>query len=136
MFRNADDLVPYKNFNKALKEFFRELPVMLPHCSEAKKPIIYYKMLKTLNKRQPQKRFQQILGPYVPFILNKDDSIFLSPDFHVHGDNGQDMMSIVRTEWKTMTADQRERVWEALHNLVQLSHLCEVHKTQMKKRLF
>lgn len=134
MLRNADDLLPYKNFNKALKEFFRELPVMLPHCPEAKKPILYYKMLKTLNKRQPQKRFQLILGPYTAFILQKDDSVFMSPTFNSEAVG--DIMGTIRTEWQRMTSDQKERIWTVLNQLVQLSYLCEVQRNENRKKLF
>lgn len=133
MFRREDDLKPYKDFNKVIKEFFRALQSMFPHVPDAKKPIMYYKILKTFNKRQPQKRFHQVVGPYTMQVMQRDESFFLTSfsDAAV-----EDVLDTARQVWQTMTPEQKELVWGYLLQLMQLSYICEQHKIDARKRLF
>lgn len=133
MFRREDDLKPYKEFNKVIKEFFRALQAEFPHVPDAKKPIFYYKILKTLNKRQPQKRFQQTLAPYSLQVLQKDEGFFLTS---FKDEAVDDVMDSTRQVWRTMTNQQKEMVWGYLIQLLQLSYACEEHKAQARKKLF
>ena len=133
MFRNSDDLVPYKNFNQVIKEFFREIQAMFPNVPEAKKPIFYYKLLKTINKRQPQKRFHQILGCYTMQIIERDEKFFLTT---FNNDAVEDVMVVVRNIWGSMLPEQKERIWEYMYKLVHLSYACEKHRIENMKKLF
>jgi hypothetical protein len=133
MFRREDDLKPYKDFNHVIKEFFRALQAQFPHIPDAKKPIMYYKILKTFNKRQPQKRFHQIIGPYAMHVMQKDEAFFLTS----FADDGvADVMESARQVWGTITQEQKDMVWGYLVRLLQLSFACEQHKLDSRKRLF
>lgn len=133
MFRNSEDLQPYKDFNKVIKEFFREIQVMFPNVPEAKKPIFYYKLLKTINKRQPQKRFQQILGPYTMQIVERNESFFLSSFSNAAVD---DIIMDVRRLWGTMPDNHKNVVWDYMYRLINLSYICEQKRAENMKRLF
>jgi hypothetical protein len=133
MFRREDDLKPYKEFNQVIKDFFRTLQTEFPHVADAKKPILYYKILKTFNKRQPQKRFQQIVGPYSLQVLQRDELFFITT---FSGEGVEDVMETAREVWGTMTNAQKEMVWSYLTKLLQLSYACEQHKQEARKRLF
>lgn len=133
MFRQEDDLKPYKDFNMVIKEFFRTLQVQFPHVPDVKKPLLYYKILKTFNKRQPQKRFQQIIGPYSMQLLQKNETFFMTS---FQDDGVADVMDAARETWRTMTSEQKEMVWGYLLQLLHLSAVCEQHKLQARKRLF
>lgn len=133
MFRREDDLKPYKDFNQVIKEFFRALQTEFPHVPDVKKPLLYYKILKTFNKRQPQKRFQQIIGPYALQVLQKDETFFLTT---FSGEGVEDVMDSTRATWITMSNEQKEMVWNYLTRLLQLSYACEQHKQESRKRLF
>jgi uncharacterized protein YpbB len=133
MFRNGDDIKPYKDFNQILKQLFREIQAMFPNVPEAKKPIMYYKLLKTINKRQPQKRFQQMLGPYIQYIADKNESFFLTS---FSDDGVADMMGTIRQLWTALNTEQKDRMWQYMQTLVHLSYVCEMKKKETMKSLF
>jgi hypothetical protein len=118
-----------------IKDFFRQLVVMFPHLPDIKKPILYYKILKTINKRQPQKRFQQVLGPYTHHIVQQDERFFLDK-WNTDNQSIDDIMEVVRKEWSKMNREQKQYVWQNLYKLMQLSQECEAHRMEKMKRLY
>lgn len=112
----------FKEFNKALKLFMRELIKVYPDISELKLMFSIYKMMKTINKKSPQRYFHELIAPHSDDLLKKDMVFFLSKEFD--DAISSKIISRLKSEYYMMNEENKDMVWKHIVVLYHLSVKC------------
>lgn len=112
----------YREFNKALKFFMRELMRLHPDVCELKLMFSLYKMMKTVNRKSPQRYFQELIEPHADDLLKNNVSYFLSNDFDDPASSR--IISKLKQEYQLMSEENKETVWKHMIVLYHLSVKC------------
>lgn len=114
----------YKNFNKALKFFMRELISMYPHMPELKLMFSFYKIMKTVSKKAPQKYFQELVAPHHTDLVNKNLECFMREDI-VEDPTIRKMLGPLKQEYHKMNQENKDMIYNHIIVLYKLSLICE-----------
>lgn len=119
----------YKNFNKSLKFFMRELMSMYPNMPELKLMFSFYKIMKTVSKKSPQKYFYEMISPHHNELINKNLGFFMSDDI-VEDPVVKKMLGPLREEYLRMSQDNKDMIYNHIVVLYKLSLICEQKFTE------
>lgn len=114
----------YKAFNKAMKEFSRNMAQAYPQIPELKLMIIVYKIFKTISKKKPQRFFMEITKDCQEAIMNKDEQAMFATTVVVTDPNLLKLQDAVYRNWTTFTPEDKEAIWQHLQVLVILARKC------------
>ena len=113
----------YKEFNHALKTLLRELIAAYPMVKELKPMLLLYKVMKTVNRKMPQKYFHQLIAEHhYNNIISKNYDFFISDDFN--DKEVSYIMSPLKNIFKTLTEDERTIIWEHMILLLSCNNKC------------
>lgn len=112
----------YREFNKALKFFMRELMKIHPDVGELKLMFSLYKVMKTVNRKSPQRYFQELIEPHADDLIKKNVNYFLSSDFDDPASSK--IISRFKKEYVLMSDENKETVWKHMVVLYHLSLKC------------
>jgi hypothetical protein len=113
----------YKDFNRAVKGFLRDLIARFPGVSEFKLVFVSYKLLKTVGRKKPMAVFDRIFqgDEAAARVMAKDETYFMRTDLDV-----DDVLSGLRQaaarEWGALEQESKDAVWRHLQVMVVLSH--------------
>lgn len=113
---------PYKNFNKATKTFMKELISTYPDMTELKTLLVFFKMLKSVSKKSPQKLFVQLLSDHYDDLLAKRWDYFLSDQFTY--EPVKDVLERLKVVFRAMDDANRDIIWQHMVVLIGLSNRC------------
>lgn len=120
---------PYREFNHALKRIIRFLEAALPDQGQVHVMRTVYKTMKGINRRWPHKCFYETLeAEHSGRIRNKDEAFFMSPDFTVP--LFTEFVDDMKQVWRRVDTGFKERMWEFLNELIDLSRACQLAKGQ------
>lgn len=114
----------YKNFNKALKFFIRELIALYPNMPELKLMFSFFKVMKTVSKKSPQKHFHDLISPHHTDLLNKKLDVFMNEDI-VDDPVIKKMLIPLREEYIIMSQENKDMIYNHVILLYKLSLICE-----------
>lgn len=113
----------FKEFNKATKEFIKELIVNFPHFESLKLMLNFFTISKKLNKKLPHKLFNKYLvKPYHTQLMNKDNDYFTSDKFTFSFWNT--FVDQAKVIWADLSHENREAIWKHIHVLIALNKKC------------
>lgn len=121
----------YKNFNKALKFFMRELMSMYPNMPELKLMFSFYKVMKTVNKKAPEKYFYDLVAPYHNDLLKKNLECFMKEDI-VEDPTIKKMLGPLKEEYQKMKPENKDMIYNHIILLYKLSLICEQKLTTVQ----
>ena len=115
---------PYKEFNRAVKTFLREIMARLPHVPEIKVAFATYKLLKTVNRKTPRGMFERLIGPGGhQHIFDRDVAYFMRPD--IDCDSAlSGLREAAKREWGGLEPESQEAAWQHMHVMAVLSQRC------------
>ena len=110
-------------FNYVLKTFMRSLKETYPHMKEFGIMLGLYKIMKTLNKKTPQRYFQELIAEkYYDDLINKNFDVFLSDNF-----DDKDLSYLVKPlkiQFKKLNEEEREVIWKHIIVLLACNKNC------------
>jgi hypothetical protein len=115
----------YIAFNKALKHFVRCSIEAFPDFKELKVLLITYKMLKTINKKQPCKLFLAMTSNCQDAILAKDEQYFIENGLYCPENSIQSLSAAFKEKWFALDSTNKDVIWQHLQVLVLLSRKCQ-----------
>ena len=113
-------------FNNKLVDFVEDLKEVLGHLNE-------YELIKTsakfMAKVDPEKNQdifdKHIAVPYHGHILKKDSTFFLNhEDYSVNEDTDNQLVSLLKSIWNTLSDNDKESIWTHFHVLLVLNSRC------------
>lgn len=109
---------PHRDFNTTLKHVLRALRAKLPGMDGTLAFMLAsYKMMKTVNRRWPQRYFAEALGAHAERIAARDEAFFNDPaSFEVPGN--EQVVGEVRAGWKLLSAADKAFVWDCCDALL------------------
>lgn len=114
---------PYVEFNLHLKHLIRCLKTSYPEIKELYIMYGLYKIMKTVNKKMPQKYFHKLVADkYSNDIINKNFDIFMSDEF-----DDPDVTYILiplKLKFNLLSNDEKNIIWEHLIVLLSLNKRC------------
>lgn len=116
---------PFREFNSTLKRFLRSMRDRFPEADGALTAmIVAYKMMKSMNRKWPQRFFHDsLLAPNEEHLRRRDEAFFLDPaGFRLPGCEA--IVDSLRAEWRRMDARGKELVWDSVALLVEKSEAC------------
>jgi hypothetical protein len=118
---------PYKDLNKHIKDFFRELDKTYDvWCF--KMMLAGYKILKTMKKSLPHKYFQEyVYIPHAEGIKKRDDAYMLSyepPKLYAS------LVKTLREMWIQQDQATKNTIWDHLNVLLVLNEKCIEYRKQ------
>lgn len=114
----------YKNFNKSLKFFMRELMSLYPNMGELKLLFSFYKVMKTVSKKSPQKYFHEVIYPHHAKLLNKNIEFLMNEDLF-EDPSIKKMVMPLKEEYLRMTQQNKDMIYNHIIVLYKLSLICE-----------
>lgn len=76
----------FKEFNRGLKKFIREMIEVYPEIKELKMMLAAYKVMKTLSYKRPQRVFNSLIADkHSADIINGNFDVFLDESFTYDG---------------------------------------------------
>jgi len=119
---------PFREFNHALKRFIRFLDTAIPDHMQIRVMKTAYKTLKHINKRWPHKCFVETLeSDHADKLRAKDEAFFTGNDFSIPLFN--EFVQNMQEVWKRVDGGFKERVWDHLTELLDLSKACHIART-------
>lgn len=113
----------YKDFNKALKTFIREMMVVYPEVKELKMMIAMYKVIKTISYKRPQRIFNSFVAEkYSQNIIDGDFDVFLQESFTYDGFN--DICDGLKKAFKEVDEQNKKIIRDHLLVLLCLNKKC------------
>lgn len=118
----------YDRFNEKTDEFIKDLMVAFPNVEQFKGFKSGFYMVKNLDPKTPQRIFETyVSSTYRDFILNKDESFFLSHEIELksHKDYWLEFIDYIKEIWKTLDDENKDVIWKYFHVLLVLSDKCK-----------
>lgn len=118
----------FDRFNEKTEEFIKDLNVAFPEVEQFKYFRSGFHMVKNLDPKTPQNIFNTyVSATYREYILNKDESFFLSHEVEIptYKDYWQEFIDYIKKIWKTLDTDNKEIIWKYFHVLLVLSDKCK-----------
>ena len=112
----------YKDFNKYMKGFNKELLANFPHIGMLSLMNTSYVVCKKLNKKLPHKLFNKYIAVFEKEILSKNEPFFLSDRFT--SSFWPSFVEMIKTEWIKLDEANKEAVWTHMQVLVALNRRC------------
>lgn len=109
---------PFKDFNTTVKHVLRMLRGRMPAMEQQFTFMLAgYKMMKTINKRWPQRYYHEAIHvPYGARVAARDEAFFVAPgSFRVEGYD--ELVGDLLGAWRALGAGDKDVVWEALEVL-------------------
>jgi hypothetical protein len=126
----SDKTIFLNLFNQKADEFCKDLVSTFPEVNEFKQLKSGLLLLKNVDEKKPREFFNSYVGiNFRTHILEKDESFFLNEvQNHVQGglDNSQwqKVISLLRTLWTTLSADNKESIWKYFQVLIAINDKC------------
>ena len=113
----------YKDFNKYMKSFLKELIVVFPNIGEIKIILASCTISKKLNKKLPHKLFNKYIAcNYEQHIVDKNELYFLSDEFKFS--SWEAIEKMIKRELRSLDDANKKVVWDHLQCLVVLNRKC------------
>lgn len=112
----------YKDFNRAVKGFLRDLMARFPGVPEFKLAFVSYKLLKTLGRKRPVGIFDRLIvgDEGAARVMAKDEAYFARPDI-----DADDVLAGLRAaaarEWSGLEPESKDAVWRHLQVMTVLA---------------
>ena len=120
----------YILFNNKLIDFIEDLQGIIGHMPEYKILLTSAKFLAQVKEKQNQKLFHDVVVvPYGRSILTRDEAFLLDEKY---SENKADVVDMLKHQWSTMQAQDKESVWAHMTVLVTLSERCHNRKKAKK----
>lgn len=117
----------YKEFNHTLKTFIREMIYRFPEVNELKLILGLYKMMKTINKKSPQKYFHMLIAEkHSNDIIKKNYEYFLSEEFD--DKEISYLLKPMKEKFKTITDEEKEIIWKHMIILLACNKNCQLEQ--------
>jgi hypothetical protein len=113
----------YKEFNSSFKFFVRDLIRVYPDVLELKLMLSFYKVMKTVNKKAPQKYFSSWAGDNAQEIINKNWDFFFNKPYD--DTQIQKFVDIFRKLHNAMDEENKDMIWKHLLVLLKVSQKCD-----------
>ncbi len=101
----------------------RELMKLFPDIMELKLMFGLYKMMKTVNKKGPQKYFHELVDSHASELLAKNIDYFLSKEFD--DATVTKILTPLKSEFFKLDEENKDTIWKHIIYLYQLSMICE-----------
>lgn len=127
---NPKDCCPkqrYVLFNKAFKNFIRDLSSRFPEASEFKMMLLLYKVLKSLNPRSVHRYWYSAIGPYYSDLSTHDMNFLTSMNIPVGFESYSSMLPSFRAYLSLMSPCDLQTFWRHIDVLLSLSALIQSH---------
>jgi len=121
-----------KTFFKQLTEFVGELEEMFPDDPDF---AVFQTFIGLVQRTNPQLILatirEHVVQKYEAQITNRDEGFILSYDGNEYNSDVMNIVSKLRTYWKTLSEPSKQAMWQYLHVLTQLCkrYYAEVEKT-------
>lgn len=121
-----------KTFFKQLTEFVGELEEMFPDDPDF---AVFQTFIGLVQRTNPQLILatirEHVVQKYEAQITNRDEGFILSYDGNEYNSDVMNIVSKLRTYWKTLSERSKQAMWQYLHVLTQLCkrYYAEVEKT-------
>ena len=123
---------PYNIFNKQLKTFFRECDRTFPDLMCFKFIIGGYKFLKSMNKKLPQKYFQELfIIPHAEAVSRRSDETIFS-DSYVPPVLYASVINTLKATWQTLDEATKNTIYDHLGVLITLNEKCIEYRRAKK----
>lgn len=124
--------IVYKDFNRHVKAFNKELITNFPHIDHFKLANASFYVCKKLNKKLPHKLFNKyIFDVHGKHILAKNDAYFISDQFS--SSFWQSFADMIKTMWTTLDQGNKDAIWEHMLTLCALNKRCLDYKRNKNK---
>jgi hypothetical protein len=108
----------YKDFNHVLKTFIRDLQSSYPDIKELSLMMGLYKIMKTMNRKMPQKYYHKLVAEkYSDYIIKKNFDFFLSDEFD--DKEISYILKPLKNKFINLPINEQEMIWK--HSVVLLS---------------
>ena len=120
---------PHALFNRKLLDFVADLKLLKSQMPSSDLPDM--DMVRTavnfaasLDERNPQRVFDiHVAKQYEEHIMKRDEHFLLEADY-THIDIDFDIIDIVKSAWKNISAQDKDAIWQHLQVLLLLNRKC------------
>lgn len=124
---------PYKAFNHQLKTFFRECDKTFPELVCFKIMLGAYKLLKSMNKKLPQKYWQNlVMLKHGDSIRSRSDASFFDPNFAPPAIYSS-MVDSMKNTWILLDAQTKNTIFDHMQVLVAINDKCIEYRISKNK---
>jgi hypothetical protein len=118
---------PHELFNRKMQDFIEDLEPLLRHLPEYQLLAKSTQLLWAMNARQNQHLFHEwVVVPFDTQIRARDEEFFLRVEVSSSvPSSGVGVVSMLRNEWRGLSANDKAAVWSHLQVLVVLSARCK-----------
>ena len=124
----------YPMFNNKVVEFFDDLIATFPEMADFRQFKAGFRLLTTMDERQPQRLFaKHVLPKYGDVLSKRDESIFLQEGFAqqvgapaAEGDQWSDIIGRIQQVWRGTSQANKDAIWSYFQLLIALSQRCSV----------
>jgi hypothetical protein len=119
----------YKDFNKQIKGFLKELIANFPHMDILKLVLTSFTILKKINKKMPHKMFNKYLACYEEQFLKRDEAFFLSDAFQ--SSFWPQLVDASKQQWVLLDQVNKNAIWDHFAALIGLNKRCLVYRKKI-----
>lgn len=125
----------FKEFNKAVKVFLKDLKTNFPHIEYFGLISCSFAIVKRLSKKKPQQYFYEVIEePHGKYILDRNADYFMSDQFT--SSFWVSFTEFVKNQVRQLDNTNRQKLFDHLLVLIAWSKKCQQYRVQKKGGAF
>ena len=121
----AASQTPVELFNRSLVNFIDALQPLIGHMPQYKPIAMSAKLLSRIGDPRRNVDFfnQYVAQKYSAMIVARDETFMLAEQFSESDD--QDIVQLLKGTWKTLSAEEKDAIWQHMEVLLTLCRSCQ-----------
>lgn len=117
----------FRLFNENMARFLEDLQKLFPDDKDYPSYLTRLNFVTKINFKKPTLLFYtEIANGYEQLIIDRDESFLLNHNFDDHIEDDQDLQLVMKLkkQWKSISKDNKDTIWNYFLVLFQLSKKC------------